>query len=105
LTVAFPIILFAILFVVVWAGMVTTVFAVALVLWARYAQVIRGEITAYESGISWRRRNRRVLFMRIMLIHLFRTFSTLVVLLVASGLGDHRRGLIGLLGANTRRRG
>ena len=44
-TMAFPIILFAILFVVVLGGsMVTTVFAVALVLWARYARVIRGEV-------------------------------------------------------------
>jgi peptide/nickel transport system permease protein len=44
-TLAFPIILFAILFVVVLGGsLATTVFAVALVLWARYARVIRGEI-------------------------------------------------------------
>src|SRR5262245_10905872 len=83
-TMAFPIILFAILFVVVLGGsMVTTVFAVALVLWARYARVIRGEVLSLrERDFVAQARVVGCSSMRIMLIHLFpNILNTLVVLL------------------------
>jgi peptide/nickel transport system permease protein len=83
-TMAFPIILFAILFVVVLGGsMVTTVFAVALVLWARYARVIRGEILSLrERDFVAQARIAGCSSSRIMLVHLFpNILNTLVVLL------------------------
>jgi peptide/nickel transport system permease protein len=83
-TMAFPIILFAILFVVVLGGsLVTTVFAVALVLWARYARVIRGEILSLrERDFIAQARIAGCSSTRIMLIHLFpNILNTLVVLL------------------------
>jgi peptide/nickel transport system permease protein len=83
-TMAFPIILFAILFVVVLGGsMVTTAFAVALVLWARYARVIRGEVLSLrERDFVAQARVAGCSSSRIMLIHLFpNILNTLVVLL------------------------
>jgi peptide/nickel transport system permease protein len=83
-TMAFPIILFAILFVVVLGGsMVTTVFAVALVLWARYARVIRGEVLSLrERDFVAQARVAGCSSSRIMLVHLFpNILNTLVVLL------------------------
>ena len=83
-TMAFPIILFAILFVVILGGsMVTTVFAVALVLWARYARVIRGEVLSLrERDFVAQARVAGCSSVRIMLIHLFpNILNTLVVLL------------------------
>jgi peptide/nickel transport system permease protein len=83
-TMAFPIILFAILFVVVLGGsVVTTVFAVALVLWARYARVIRGEVLSLrERDFVAQARVAGCSSSRIMLIHLFpNILNTLVVLL------------------------
>jgi len=83
-TMAFPIILFAILFVVVLGGsMLTTVFAIALVLWARYARVIRGEVLSLrERDFIAQARIAGCSATRIMLIHLFpNILNTLVVLL------------------------
>jgi len=83
-TMAFPIILFAILFVVVLGGsMVTTVFAVALVLWARYARVIRGEVLSLrERDFVAQARVAGCSSRRIILVHLFpNILNTLVVLL------------------------
>jgi peptide/nickel transport system permease protein len=83
-TMAFPIILFAILFVVVLGGsMVTTVFAIALVLWARYARVIRGEVLSLrERDFVAQARVAGCSASRIMLVHLFpNILNTLVVLL------------------------
>jgi peptide/nickel transport system permease protein len=83
-TMAFPIILFAILFVVVLGGsMATTVFAVALVLWARYARVIRGEVLSLrERDFIAQARIAGCSSTRIMLTHLFpNILNTLVVLL------------------------
>jgi peptide/nickel transport system permease protein len=83
-TLAFPIILFAILFVVVLGGsLATTVFAVALVLWARYARVIRGEILSLrERDFVAQARIAGCSSTRIMLVHLFpNILNTLVVLL------------------------
>src|SRR5262245_13834002 len=83
-TMAFPIILFAILFVVVLGGnMVTTVFAIALVLWARYARVIRGEVLSLrERDFVAQARVAGCSSTRIMLVHLFpNILNTLVVLL------------------------
>jgi peptide/nickel transport system permease protein len=83
-TMAFPIILFAILFVVVLGGSIaTTVLAVALVLWARYARVIRGEVLSLrERDFVAQARIAGCSSTRIMLIHLFpNILNTLVVLL------------------------
>lgn len=83
-TMAFPIILFAILFVVIIGGsMVTTVFAVALVLWARYARVIRGEVLSLrERDFVAQARVAGCSGARIMLVHLFPNIvNTLIVLL------------------------
>jgi peptide/nickel transport system permease protein len=83
-TMAFPIILFAILFVVVLGGSIaTTIFAVALVLWARYARVIRGEVLSLrERDFVAQARIAGCSSTRIMLIHLFpNILNTLVVLL------------------------
>jgi peptide/nickel transport system permease protein len=83
-TMAFPIILFAILFVVILGGsLATTVFAVALVLWARYARVIRGEILSLrERDFVAQARIAGCSSARIMLVHLFpNILNTLVVLL------------------------
>ncbi|MGH8070127.1 MAG: ABC transporter permease [Candidatus Entotheonellia bacterium] len=83
-TMAFPIILFAILFVVVIGGsLVTTVFAVALVLWARYARVIRGEVLSLrERDFVAQARIAGCSSTRIIFVHLFpNILNTLVVLL------------------------
>jgi peptide/nickel transport system permease protein len=83
-TMAFPIILFAILFVVVIGGsLVTTVFAVSLVLWARYARVIRGEVLSLrERDFVAQARIAGCSSTRIIVVHLFpNILNTLVVLL------------------------
>jgi peptide/nickel transport system permease protein len=83
-TMAFPIILFAILFVVVVGGSLgTTVLAIALVLWARYARVIRGEVLSLrERDFVAQARIAGASSARIIVIHLFPNITnTLVVLL------------------------
>jgi peptide/nickel transport system permease protein len=83
-TMAFPIILFAILFVVVVGGsLATTVIAVAMVLWARYARVIRGEVLSLrERDFVAQARIAGASSPRIILVHLFpNVTNTLIVLL------------------------
>jgi len=83
-TLAFPIILFAILLVVaVGPNMANVVVAIALVLWARYARVIRGEVLALrERDFIARARVSGCSHLRIILFHLFpNTVNTLLVLL------------------------
>jgi peptide/nickel transport system permease protein len=83
-TMAFPIILFAILFVVVVGGSLgTTVIAVAMVLWARYARVIRGEVLSLrERDFVAQARIAGASSARIILVHLVpNVTNTLVVLL------------------------
>jgi peptide/nickel transport system permease protein len=83
-TLAFPIILFAILLVVAMGGSLTTVvMAVALVLWARFARVIRGEVLSLrEQDFVAQARVAGCSPGRIMLVHLFpNILNTLVVLL------------------------
>jgi peptide/nickel transport system permease protein len=83
-TLAFPIILFAILLVVILGGsLVTVVIAVALVLWARYARVIRGEVLSLrERDFIAQARIAGCSPGRIILVHLFpNILNTLVVLL------------------------
>jgi len=83
-TMAFPIILFAILFVVVMGGSLgTTVVAIALVLWARYARVIRGEVLSLrERDFVAQARIAGASSARNILVHLFPNITnTLVVLL------------------------
>ena len=83
-TLAFPIILFAILLVVILGGsLLTVVIAVALVLWARYARVIRGEVLSLrERDFVAQARIAGCSPARIILIHIFpNILNTLVVLL------------------------
>lgn len=83
-TLAFPIILFAILLVVVLGGsLLTTVIAVSLVLWARYARVIRGEVLSLrERDFIAQARIAGCSPARIIVVHLFpNVLNTLVVLL------------------------
>ena len=83
-TLAFPIILFAILLVVaIGPNMANVVIAIALVLWARYARVIRGEVLALrERDFIARARVSGCSNLRIILFHLFpNTVNTLLVLL------------------------
>ena len=83
-TLAFPIILFAILLVVaVGANLANVVVAIALVLWARYARVIRGEVLALrERDFIARARVAGCSHFRIVMFHLFpNTVNTLLVLL------------------------
>lgn len=83
-TLAFPIILFGILLVVTLGGnLYNIVIAIALVLWARYARVIRGEVLAIKS-LDFIARARVVgcSTPRILLVHIFpNTVNTLLVLL------------------------
>ena len=83
-TLAFPIILFAILLVVaVGPNLANVVVAIALVLWARYARVIRGEVLSLkERDFIARARVAGCSHLRIVLFHLFpNTVNTLLVLL------------------------
>ena len=83
-TLAFPIILFAILLVVaIGPNLANGVIAIALVLWARYARVIRGEVLALkERDFIARARVSGCSHLRIVLFHLFpNTVNTLLVLL------------------------
>jgi len=81
---SFPIILFAILLVVILGGsLITVVLAVALVLWARFARVIRGEaLSIRERDFVAQARIAGSSPMRIIVVHLFpNVLNTLVVLL------------------------
>ena len=83
-TLAFPIILFAILLVVTLGpNLANVVVAIALVLWARYARVIRGEVLSLkERDFIARARVAGCSHWRILLVHLFpNTVNTLLVLL------------------------
>jgi len=83
-TLSFPIILFAILLVVILgSSLLTVVFAVALVLWARFARVIRGEVLSIrERDFVAQARIAGSSPVRIMRVHLFpNVLNTLVVLL------------------------
>jgi peptide/nickel transport system permease protein len=83
-TLSFPIILFAILLVVILGGsLFTVVIAVALVLWARFARVIRGEVLSLrERDFVAQARIAGCSPSRIILVHLFpNVLNTLVVLL------------------------
>ena len=83
-TLAFPIILFAILLVVaIGPNMGNVILAIALVLWARYARVIRGEVLSLkERDFIARARVAGCSHLRIVMFHLFpNTVNTLLVLL------------------------
>ena len=83
-TLSFPIILLAILLVVILGGsLMTVVLAVALVLWARFARVIRGEVLSIrERDFVAQARIAGSSPGRIILVHLFpNVLNTLVVLL------------------------
>ena len=83
-TLAFPIILFAILLVVtIGPNMANVIIAIALVLWARYARVIRGEVlTLKERDFIARAKVSGCSNLRILMFHLFpNTVNTLLVLL------------------------
>jgi peptide/nickel transport system permease protein len=83
-TLSFPIILFAILLVVILgSSLLTVVCAVALVLWARFARVIRGEVLSIrERDFVAQARIAGSSSVRIIMVHLFpNVLNTLVVLL------------------------
>jgi peptide/nickel transport system permease protein len=83
-TLAFPIILFSILLVAILGGSLgNVVIAVALVLWARYARVIRGEVLSLrQRDFVAQARIAGCSSARIILVHLFpNILNTLVVLL------------------------
>ncbi len=83
-TMAFPIILFAILLVVtIGAGLMNVVVAMALILWARYARVIRGEVLSLkERDFIAQARIAGCSTFRIVLVHLFpNVLNTLIVML------------------------
>jgi peptide/nickel transport system permease protein len=83
-TLAFPIILFAlILAVTIGPSFANVIVAVAIVLWARYARVIRGEVLSLkERDFIAQARLTGCSTGRILLWHLFpNTLNTLIVLL------------------------
>lgn len=82
-TLAFPIILFGILLVVTLGGnMYNVVIAIAVILWARIARVIRGEVLSIKSrDFVVRAQVVGCSTLRIILVHIFpNTFNTLMVL-------------------------
>jgi peptide/nickel transport system permease protein len=84
ITMAFPIILFAILLVsILGGGLFNVVISVGIVLWARYARVVRGEVLAImQRDFIARARINGCSSTRIILIHLFpNVLNTLMVLL------------------------
>ena len=84
ITMAFPIILFAILLVsMLGGGLLNVVISVGVVLWARYARVVRGEVLAImQRDFIARARINGCSSLRIILIHLFpNVLNTLMVLL------------------------
>ena len=84
ITLAFPLILFAILMVMVLGpSMMNVIVAISLVLWARYARVIRGEVLALmQRDFIGRARVSGASDMRIMFRHLLpNVMPTLIVLL------------------------
>ena len=84
ITIAFPIILFAILLVVIiGAGLINLIIAVGLVIWARYARVIRGEVlTIMTQDYIARAKVAGASDFRIITKHIFpNVVNTLVVLL------------------------
>jgi peptide/nickel transport system permease protein len=83
-TLAFPIILFAlILAVTIGPSFANVITAIAVVLWARYARVIRGEVLSLkERDFVAQARIAGCSGPRIMMFHLFpNTLNTLIVLL------------------------
>lgn len=83
-TLAFPIILLAILLVAtIGAGLSNVIYAIAMVLWARYARIIRGEVLALrEQDFIAKARVVGCSHFRIMAIHLFpNVVNTLTVLI------------------------
>ncbi len=84
ITIAFPIILFAIMLVVILgAGVFNLVISVGVVLWARFARVIRGEVLILmERDFISRARVSGCSSVRIIAVHLFPNIvNTMVVLL------------------------
>jgi peptide/nickel transport system permease protein len=83
-TLAFPIILFAlILAVTLGPSFLNVIVAIAIVLWARYARVIRGEVLSLkERDFVAQARITGCSALRIIVYHLFpNTLNTLIVLL------------------------
>lgn len=84
ITMAFPIILFAILLVaILGGGMFNVVVSIGAVLWARYARVIRGEVLSLmQRDFIARARVNGCSDLRIIAVHLFpNVLNTLMVLL------------------------
>ena len=88
-TVALPQILFAIILVVViGAGMMNVVLAIAILQWARYARVIRGEVLSLkERDFIAQARIAGCSVSRILWVHLFPNVVNTLVVLVTVELG------------------
>ena len=83
-TMSFPIILFAVLLVVtIGSGLFNVVVAIALILWARYARVVRGEVLSIkERDFIAQARIAGCSGARIIWVHLFpNVLNTLIVML------------------------
>ncbi|MEE8290857.1 MAG: ABC transporter permease [Candidatus Tectomicrobia bacterium] len=84
ITMAFPIILFAILLVSIFGGgLLNVVIAMGVVLWARYARVVRGQVLSLvQRDFIARARINGCSSLRLIVIHLFpNVLNTLMVLL------------------------
>lgn len=84
ITMAFPIILFAILLVsILGGGLFNVVISIGLVLWARYARVMRGEVLSLmQRDFIARARVNGCARLRLITVHLFpNVLNTLMVLL------------------------
>lgn len=84
ITMAFPIILFAILLVsMLGGGMFNVIISIGLVLWARYARVVRGEVLSLmQRDFLARARVNGCSSLRLIAVHLFpNVLNTLMVLL------------------------
>jgi peptide/nickel transport system permease protein len=88
-TVSFPTILFAIvLLVVIGAGLWNVVLAIAMLQWARYARVIRGEVLSLkERDFIAQARIAGCSTFRIMMVHLFPNVLNILVVMVTIEIG------------------
>jgi peptide/nickel transport system permease protein len=88
-TVALPLILFAvILVVVIGAGLLNVVIAIALLQWARYARVVRGEVLSLkERDFIAQARIAGCSVSRILWVHLFPNVVNILVVLITVEIG------------------
>ena len=88
-TVSFPLVLFAIiLIVVIGAGLINVVLAIAMLQWARYARVIRGEVLSLkERDFVAQARIAGCSVFRILRVHLFPNVVNILVVMITVEIG------------------